>query len=319
MHNTDNELNEKTIIALREHVRRDAWDSFAESIAQKRKGFEEHLQAPTPRDNWRHLLPTLKNDSIARVPMSLGNACALRTYLEQFPVHEGPHIDCDPTNAHPLGTLREKFPMACYRPDQVARAPGLLDTLNDPRLLDLIEQYMGCVPTLYYLNAWWTFPAKTPERMNVQYFHRDVDDWRFLTLFLYPTDVDDNSGPHQVIPGSHSMEGMKKLGGGMDCERSFAVGMGVEFSDDCQKRIGHHAVSIKGAAGSMFLVNTIALHRGLVPKVNPRLIVWARFGFGSNANSSDHIQGPLTRRHIPLSLQDTPRNRYINRLFVNFS
>jgi hypothetical protein len=150
IHNTDIELNEKTIIALRENVRKDAWDSFAESIAQKIRGIVEHLQAPTPRDNWRHLLSTLKNDSIARVPMSLGNACAIRTYLEQFPIHEGPHIDCDPTNAHPLGRLREKFPMGCYRPDQFACALGILDTLKIPAFLTLSSNtwaaFKPCIP-----------------------------------------------------------------------------------------------------------------------------------------------------------------------------
>jgi len=99
--------------------------------------------------------------------------------------------------------------MAGYT-DFVLKAPRLLEALNDPALIDLIEQYLGCVPTLYSLNAWWTFPADKPEMTNVQFFHRDTDDWRFLTLFLYLTDVGPDGGPHEAIPGSHSIDGMKR-------------------------------------------------------------------------------------------------------------
>ena len=40
---------------------------------------------------------------------------------------------------------------------------------------------------------------------NVQYFDRDDDDWRFVTLFTYVTDVGDGEGPHQIIPYSHTL------------------------------------------------------------------------------------------------------------------
>jgi hypothetical protein len=227
-----------------------------------------------------------------------------------------------------MDQIRTDYSMAGYTYAQVLRAPHLLDKFNDPRLIDLIEEYMGCVPTLYSLNAWWSFPANRPELIHSQYFHRDIDDWRFLTLFLYLTDVDGLGGPHQIISGSQTIDGMNKLLAkakaagrnveGFDPAASFVSSAGEQFSKDCERLFGDSIFNATGPTGTMWLVNTMALHRGLVPLQSPRLIVWARFGFGPCENSADLEHGPVARRLVPTSLDDTPRNRFINRLLVDF-
>jgi hypothetical protein len=68
----------------------------------------------------------------------------------------------------------------------------------------------------------------------------------------------------------------------------------------------------------MFLANTVALHRGLVPKKKARLILWARYGLGPNTNSVDNVQGPYAQSQLLNRLKDTPRNRYVNRLIIDF-
>jgi hypothetical protein len=218
---------------------------------------------------------------------------------------------------------RRDFPIVGYRSDQLVRAPRLLEQLNDPRLIDLIEAYLGCVPTLYSVNAWWSFPAEKPELYYSQYYHRDTDDWRFITLFIYLTDVGADGGPHQVIPGSHSLEGMKKLAPRgwlrpFDAAATFSNAMGKEFAAECEHRFGDQAESLVGPAGSMFLVNTLALHRGLMPTRQPRLLMWARYGLGPTVISADQEHGPIARRQIPGKLEDSPRNRYINRFLIRF-
>ena len=94
--------------------------------------------------------------------------------------------------------------------------------------------------------------------------------------------------------------------------------MGVEFSQRAEKELGASAESIVGPAGTMFLANTTALHRGLVPTSNRRLIAWARYGLAPNTNSIDNFQGPLARSLLPLRLEDSPRLRRVNRLLVDF-
>ncbi len=68
----------------------------------------------------------------------------------------------------------------------------------------------------------------------------------------------------------------------------------------------------------MFLVNTLALHRGLMPTRAPRLLMWARYGLGPTVISADREHGPIARRQIPTTLENSPRNRYVNRLLIRF-
>lgn len=318
------ELQARALTAIRRTTPRHKWDSIADIVTKDRQRVESHLKVEPPGDNYRHLLPHLRAQSYTPLPLTVPNVEEVRRYFEINPVHKGSHIFSFDGRPQQMADVRASFPMAGYRADQVLRAPGLIDVLNDPRLIDLIEAYLGCVPTLYSVNAWWSHPANKPEMTNVQFFHRDTDDWRFVTLFIYLTDVDAESGPHQLVPGSHSLAGMRDLvrkaswWPRFDVERSFVDDMGEDFSKDCDRLFGSMAVDITGPAGSMALVNTLALHRGLVPRRTARFVVWARYGLGPNTNSADLEMGPLGLRQVNTTLQDTPRNRYINRLLFEF-
>ena len=208
------------------------------------------------------------------------------------------------------------------------RAPHLLEFFNQPTIVDFVQSALGCVPTLYSVNAWWSFPAYSPKHLNNQYFHRDTDDWRFFTLFVYLTDVDEDAGPHQLIAGTHTLEGTKVLieraknGGTTEVQivpmESFTNYFGADFSLSCEKYLGGSTVNIVGPAGTTFIANTIAMHRGLLPKKTPRLVAWARYGLGPNTNSMDLEQGPLSHHLVSVRLKDSDRNRYINRLLLEF-
>ena len=69
--------------------------------------------------------------------------------------------------------------LAAYTKEQILCAPELVNIFNHPAVVDFIEQFLGCVPTLYSVHAWRSFPAKSPEGLSMEYFHRDTDDWRF--------------------------------------------------------------------------------------------------------------------------------------------
>jgi len=318
------DLQARALIVIRRSTPRSQWDEIAERIVQDRRTVEAHLKADKPENDLRSLLKNLQAHSHAKIPIVVPNVEQMRSYFDAQPVHKGPHIFSFDGRPQPHAEVRKTFPLAGYSNEQVLRAPGLLDTLNDARLLDLIEQQLGCVPTLYSVNAWWSHPADKPEMTNVQYFHRDTDDFRFLTLFIYLTDVGLDGGPHEVTPGSHILEGMRELvrkaswWPRFDIERSFVEDMGEDFSRDVERLLGDSAASLTGKAGEMVLVNTVALHRGLVPTRTSRLVVWARYGLGPNTNFNDLQQGPLGPRLVPTKMQDTLRARYINRLLYEF-
>jgi hypothetical protein len=94
-----------------------------------------------------------------------------------------------------VGLLPAGTPMASYPLDCVLGCPGVIDLLNDPDLIRLATQYLGCPPTISSLGVRWSLPGYTGI-VDTQCFHRDYDDWRFSKLFVYLTDVDAESGPH---------------------------------------------------------------------------------------------------------------------------
>jgi len=327
---TEEQLLANALTSIRRSLPINVWDQFADAIVADRRKRQEHLAKSEPDRNWFNRLVDLRQKGLAKLPslLSLEQIADIRAYFDANPVHKGPHVysfDGQPKRAD---LARRDFSMAGYRFDQVVRAPHLVDTFNDPKLIDLIEDYLGCVPTLYSLNAWWSFPSNQPELIHSQHFHRDIDDWRFVTLFLYLTDVDAVGGPHQVIEGSQTLEGMERLVAvartmgrnidKFDPAKSFVNTAGKEFSQDCERLFNESIFNATGPAGTMWLVNTKALHRGLVPRASPRLVVWARYGLGPSVNSADIEQGPIARRLIPTALTDTPRNRFVNRLLFDF-
>jgi len=74
--------------------------------------------------------------------------------------------------------------MVGYRSDRYTHA-SVVDIFNDPRLIDLVEEHLGCVPTLYSLNGWWVVSGEPARVGLLAVFPPDIDDWRFLTLFLF--------------------------------------------------------------------------------------------------------------------------------------
>jgi hypothetical protein len=45
----------------------------------------------------------------------------------------------------------------------------------------------------------------------LQAFHRDSEDWRYLKVLVYLTDVDDGAGPHVYLHGSHLTQAPMRL------------------------------------------------------------------------------------------------------------
>jgi hypothetical protein len=332
MREVDQQLLSRALGAVRRSVPSSAWDRYAEAIAIDRRAGEQYLDKPAHEID-RSLFERLdefRARGLLQLPVALSADLVeiLRAHLETQPVHVGPHtLDCG-RRQMPLAEARRHGQMAGYTMGQLLRTPAVIDVFNRPDIVDFVQQYLGCVPTLYSINGWWSFPATAPESMNVQYFHRDTDDWRFCTLFLYVTHVDALAGPHQVVAGSHTMSGMRRLldrarAAGreiaeFDAAGSFIHTTGSLLSADTERLLADDIQTVTGPPGTMFLVNTLALHRGLVPSSTPRLMLWARYGLGPNTNSADLEQGPLCRAQLATALPDTPRNRYINRLLFEF-
>jgi len=328
----DQEMISSAMAAVRKGMPSCMWSAAADRIVAERAKREAHLRKPANEVDRQLLagLETLRRDGVAIHPLKMeaDKVAEIRRYLEAQPAYAGFHIFSSDQRLRPLAEVSSESSLAGYTVEQLLRAPHMVDFFNQPPIVDFIEQALGCVPTLYSLNAWWSFPARHQSDLGAQHFHRDTDDWRFVTLFLYLTDVDEGSGPHQLVAGSHTLEGTERAiergraagirGVPFDALDSFTNYFGTAFSTNCERLLAGSVIDIAGKAGTIFTANTVAIHRGLVPTKAPRLMVWARYGLGPNTNSVDLEQSPLAFSEVETQLPDTPRNRYVNRLLFDF-
>ncbi len=88
------------------------------------------------------------------------------------------------------------------------RCQSVHDIAHDPKLLEVVKGFFGVEPVLFSSSLYWTWPPESEEKRQKALalkskFHYDVGDFKTLIMFIYLTDVDENSGPHVVIAGTH--------------------------------------------------------------------------------------------------------------------
>ena len=159
-----------------------------------------------------------------------------------------------PSGGAPAGTH-----VAFFTNEVVAHAPHVFGVANDPSVLAIVASMLGAKPTISYMTAWWSLPAGDGTAQHAEKFHRDVDDWRFVKLFCYLTDVDETAGPHVFVRGSHKVNKLTEIRRFSDEEVSSMFG-------------ARDIISFTGPAGTCFLENTNGIHRGIPPVDKPRLI-----------------------------------------------
>src|SRR5918994_1677882 len=170
MREVDQQLLSRALAVVRTRMPSSTWADYADAIAAERGRREAHLRKPA-RDLDRSLLGEIdafRSDALLQIPRGVQpeRVAAVRDHLLALPVHRGPHVLCEGGPPRPLEQIRPGCQMAGYSMDQLLRTPGLIDLLNRPDIIDFIELYLGCVPTLYSVNAWWSFPAEKPDRVN---------------------------------------------------------------------------------------------------------------------------------------------------------
>jgi hypothetical protein len=174
--------------------------------------------------------------------------------------------DCfDPYRRH-LGEFRgpanapPETHVANYSTETVAAAPRAFAIANHPDVLAVVAAALGAKPTIALMSAWWSLPRADGKPEHAELFHRDIDDYRFIKLFCYLTDVDEASGPHVFVRGSHLVnkhtEAKRRLPDDL---------VARDFGAD-------NILRFVGPAGTTFLENTFGIHRGIPAATKPRLI-----------------------------------------------
>jgi hypothetical protein len=169
--------------------------------------------------------------------------------------------DC--TTSFTLDAVPEKVRLGDYPLQHVIACPHILALANSRELLDLAASYIGCKPTISALSLRWSFPNVIGDR-KLQSFHRDSDDWRYLKVMVYLTEVNAAGGPHVFVRGTHLESPSLRL----------------RFYDDAEvlARYGaERVISVTGPRGLGFAVDTAGVHKGEVPQATRRLMLQIQY------------------------------------------
>lgn len=214
------------------------------------------LVPPDALADWsKDALRTLYWDGIVRLPWRwpANDIAEYVSHMRWRPVY----------NAH-VKAKSDGVPRSCCdTPAEEVLSYDMADALAAPHFFpfalqftEFARDYLGQPPLMYSLNAFWTRPGSSRKSPDIQEWHRDRDDTKFLALFMLATDVDDDAhGPHLYAKGTHRLK-----------------------DDGNHPPRGEPVERITGPAGTCWICDPRGLHIGLKPHIGERLLCWARWG-----------------------------------------
>jgi len=212
---------------------------------------------------------------------------------------------------------------ACYNSLDLWSSPGLIEFATQDRFIDLAQAYLGCTPTMYSLNAFWSFPNREPHKAS-QVFHRDWEDYRSLVIFTQLTPVDlPEDGAHYYVETSHDVAKFEQTLRGQEIAPADIEALSVRdetvIAPLAMTLFKNTSRRFDGPAGQSFCTDGYGLHRAEVPRTRPRLLLWIRFGnfFNDTAYAlepgSPHADAAA---NILERIPATPRHRYVFRYLI---
>jgi hypothetical protein len=170
-------------------------------------------------------------------------------------------------------------------PDELKKPSlGYLYSIHNPHLNDVMlndfanlqikpiaDAYLGADSIILNSQIWATFPDEKNTYNPDFGFHYDLDDYRFLKLFIYLTDVDEDSGPHQIIDESHLGNVIFRF-----FNRRLGNALPARFSNKVKVMLGKR--------GEGFFEDTLCYHKGTRPK-NPRMILQLQFALSDKSKA----------------------------------
>lgn len=197
------------------------------------------------------------------------------------------------TEKYTLDSRPKSMRFGAYGLKDIVHCPHILELANRPEFIRLAARYLGCTPTISIMSVRWSFPGGAEHA--VQRFHRDSEDWKYVRIMVYLTDVVDNdSGPHVYVTGTHQEQASLRL---------------KFLSDDEVERAYGQASILKqtGLRGEGFVVDTSGIHKGQVPVSGDRLLLSVQYSI---------LPCYLYQYHPVEPPPGTRLNKYLNRLIV---
>lgn len=169
-------------------------------------------------------------------------------------------------------------------------SPDIINLAFSRELISLAENYLECSPIVDFIAATFSIgKILTAKELDssAQLYHRDKDRLSFLKVFVYLTDVNEASGPHQVVESTHQA---------VDNKFNYD---GRYLTEEVERAYGPRVKTILGKAGSIFAVDTHAIHRGkpLEPN-NNRLMLQIQYCSSLIGAESPGLIKELVKRNL---------------------
>jgi hypothetical protein len=149
-----------------------------------------------------------------------------------------------------------------YKESALLSVPIVNRIAADPLIYFVASEYLAVEPILIRPAVWASRPHDNSYETlsgGAQLFHVDMSNPKFFQVFIYLNDVNENNGPHCVVPGTHR-------------EKSKALWRDGRVSDD-EIAAYYPRETWKtelGPTGTIFIVDTSAFHKGCAPLTGER-------------------------------------------------
>jgi hypothetical protein len=238
---------------------------------------EAPFASPALGDAQQRLLDGLRDRGIAQAPFAdlfdEGLWAELRADMDDFVERARPLA--------PEGMAKperkDQFLIRRYRPDKQGRSldkpelatdgPWLRYAASDT-ILDVVNSYRTMLTKLVDIDCWYTVPFPAADaRVASQRWHRDPEDLHVVKAFLFFSDVDEEAGPFEYVPGSTAGGPYGEL---------WRWGEGEEWyppHDEFEQKVPQAArVLMTVPAGTLVLCDTSGFHRGGFARSKPRVL-----------------------------------------------
>lgn len=184
---------------------------------------------------------------------------------------------------------KEKFNRRCpqsitfnYESSSILASSIACNIMLNPLVLGLAQSYLKTTPIIDIVAMWWSSKSDNPDSEGAQFYHFDMERPQWLKAFIYLTDVDETSGPHKFIRGSH-------LNGGIPW--SLRKHGYQRIPDDLvfgATRNSSSEISMVGKKGTLILEDTRGLHKGQHVQLGDRLVLQFQYT-NSNLGASKPV------------------------------
>jgi hypothetical protein len=253
-----------------------------------------------------------------------GQLAAIHAHLKTRPVLLGHDAHAAGGEVPSIDAVPADKNYACYDYLDLWSSPHILELACRDDILDLAQAYLGCTPTLYSINAFWSFPNRQPNKAS-QVFHRDWEDYRSLVVFTLLTPVEvPEEGAHFYVESSHEVgrfeDRMLANGVSRDDVGRLLVRDETMIAPTAMRLFEHSAQRFDGPAGRSFCADGYGLHRAMVPRSRPRLLLWMRFGNFYNETMyrmALHHPDRDRARAVLGRIRQSPRHQYVFRYMID--